>query len=178
MVVDMAARLTPDAEVRFAALLHDLGKAETPAELLPKHHGHEQRSLPLVESLCERLRVPRGHRTLALLVARHHLVCHRALELKPSTAYELIEALDGFRRPERVAQFLQACEADARGRAGREEDAYPQAAHLHAAHDAARAVDAGALAAVVEAHGSGNGPAIAARVREARIAAIARAWQR
>jgi tRNA nucleotidyltransferase (CCA-adding enzyme) len=171
MVVDMAARLTTDPEVRFAALVHDLGKARTPADVLPKHHGHEHRGVPLVEALCERLRVPKGARTLAVAVSRFHLVCHRALELRASTALELLESLDGFRRPARVEQFLLACEADARGRLGREGEMYPQAAHLRVAHDAARAVDAGALA-----QGLTDGPEIQRRLTAARTAAIAMAW--
>jgi tRNA nucleotidyltransferase (CCA-adding enzyme) len=167
MVLDMAAQLSPDLEVRYAALLHDLGKGTTPADMLPKHHGHEQRGAKLVAKVSERLRAPRAARELAEHVAHHHLIVHRALELRPETKLELIETLDGFRRPERFAQFLTACEADARGRLGLEARDYPQRAVLEAALAAARGVDAGAIAAECVA-----GPEVAKRLRAARVAAI------
>jgi tRNA nucleotidyltransferase (CCA-adding enzyme) len=175
MVLEQAARLTDDLEVRFAALTHDLGKGTTPGEMLPKHHGHEQRGAKLVAALCERLRAPRACTELAVLVAHHHLIAHRALELRPSTALELLEQLDAFRRPQRAAQFITACEADARGRTGREDAPYPQRARLEAAHAAARGVDAAAIAAACAAEGV-KGEGIAARLRAARVAAIAVAW--
>jgi tRNA nucleotidyltransferase (CCA-adding enzyme) len=175
MVLEQAARLTDDLEVRFAALVHDLGKGTTPDEMLPKHHGHEQRGARLVAALCERLKAPRACAELAELVARHHLIAHRALELRPSTALELLEHLDAFRRPQRAAQFVTACEADARGRTGREDAPYPQRARLEAAHAAARAVDARAVAEACAAEGI-KGEGIAARLRAARVAAIADAW--
>ena len=146
LVLDQAARLSDDLEVRFAALVHDLGKGTTPAELLPKHHGHERRGTKLVAALCERLKAPRATRELAELVAHHHLIAHRALEIKPSTALELLEHLDAFRRPQRATQFLIACEADARGRSGLEARPYPQRERLETALAAARAVDARAIA--------------------------------
>lgn len=175
MVLEQAARLSPDLEVRFAALVHDLGKGTTPAEMLPKHIGHEQRGARLVAELCQRLKAPRACAELAELVARHHLIAHRALELRPSTALELLEHLDSFRRPQRAAQFLAACEADARGRTGRENAPWPQRARLEAAHAAARGVDAQAIAAACAAEGV-KGEGIAARLRAARVAAIAAAW--
>ena len=175
MVLEQAAALTDDLEVRFAALTHDLGKGTTPGEMLPKHHGHEQRGAKLVAALCERLKAPRALRELAELVAHHHLIAHRALELRPSTALELLEHLDAFRRPQRATQFFTACEADARGRTGREAAPYPQRARLEAAHAAARGVDARAVAAGCAAAGV-TGEGIAAQLRAARVAAIAAAW--
>ncbi len=175
MVLDQVVALSDELEVRFAALTHDLGKGTTPAELLPKHHGHERRGARLVTELCARLKAPRACAELAELVAEHHLIAHRALELKPSTALALLEDLDGFRRPQRAAQFITACEADARGRTGRESAPYPQRARLEAAAAAARAVDAQAVAEACTAAGV-KGEGIRARLREARIAAIAAAW--
>ncbi len=177
MVLDLAARMSKDLEVRYAALLHDLGKGTTPAEMLPKHHGHEQRGAKIVTVVSERLRAPRAARELAELVAHHHLIVHRALELRADTTLELIEKIDGFRRPERFAQFLTTCEADARGRLGLEDRPYPQRARLEAALAAARAVDASAIAASARPQGRAadgvTGPEVAKRLRAARIAVIA-----
>jgi tRNA nucleotidyltransferase (CCA-adding enzyme) len=169
MAVDQAARLSGDLAVRFAALVHDLGKAETPAAILPSHRGHEERGVPLVETLSERLRVPRDYRDLAVLVARYHLHSHRALELKPATLLKLFEAADAFRRPARFEQFLLAAEADARGRAGLEDRSYPQAAYLRhvlaaAAEVNIRAIDTTGL----------RGAEIGKRLRAARLKAINR----
>src|SRR3984893_2184405 len=135
-----AAQLGASGAVRFAALTHDLGKARTPREHWPSHHGHEELSVPLIEALCDRLKVPNEHRELAILAARYHTLIHRAGELKPATLLTLLENCDAFRRPERFAQVLLACEADARGRTGRENEPYPQAAYLKAALAAAAAV--------------------------------------
>lgn len=162
-----AARLSPAPEVRFAAMVHDLGKGTTPAELLPKHHGHEQRGAKQVTALCRRLRVPGAFSSLAERVARYHLHCHRALELRPSTVHELLEALDAYRRPERFEQYLLACEADARGRTGLEDRDYPQADFLRGAAAAARAVEAAPLVA----RGL-DGAALGAALQKARVAAI------
>lgn len=118
MVLEQAARLSPDTRVRFAALTHDLGKGITPREELPQHINHEENGVPLVEALCERLRVPRDYRDLAVLVARYHLHFHRAKELRAGTILKLLHHLDVFRRPERLELFLLACEADSRGRPG------------------------------------------------------------
>jgi tRNA nucleotidyltransferase (CCA-adding enzyme) len=127
LVLDQATRLSNDSRVRFAALLHDLGKGTTPPAEWPSHHGHEQRSVDLVKDLCMRLRVPNDYRELAVLVANYHGDCHRAAELRPDTLLKKLEALDALRRPERFEQFLIACEADARGRPGYEDQPYPQA---------------------------------------------------
>lgn len=168
MVLEAAARLTPDPRARFAALTHDLGKGTTPRVEWPKHYGHEERSAELVRQLCTRLRVPNEFRDLALAVARHHGVMHRIDELRPGTVLELIESVDFLRRPERLDPFLAACEADFRGRTGYEERPYPQAARLRTALAAVRAVDAAAIAA----EAGDNGANIADRIRQARILAI------
>lgn len=146
MVIDMAARLTTPLPSRFAALTHDLGKAMTPANILPRHPGHEQKSVALLSPLCERLRVPNDCRAVARLVARYHGTIHRVDELKASTILELLESCDGLRRPERFAQILLACEADYRGRLGWHERPYPQTQTWLDALAAVRAVDAGAIA--------------------------------
>jgi tRNA nucleotidyltransferase (CCA-adding enzyme) len=142
LVLDQAARLSPDPVVRFAALTHDLGKGLTPPRLWPRHHGHEKAGLPALEALCGRLRVPNAYRDLAAKVMRYHGHCHRALELRPGTTTDLLQWLEAFRRKDALEPFLLACEADARGRPGFEERPYPQAAWLRAARDAASAVRA------------------------------------
>ncbi len=146
MVLDQAELLSQALEVRFAALVHDLGKGSTPAYRLPSHPGHETRGCKLIRSLSERLPVPKACRDLALLVSEFHTHCHRALELRPKTILKVLEKTDAFRRPERFEQFLLTCEADARGRKGLEQRRYPQADYLRGALAAASAVDAGAIA--------------------------------
>jgi tRNA nucleotidyltransferase (CCA-adding enzyme) len=135
-----AAQAGGSNAVRFAALTHDLGKALTPRERWPSHHGHEAAGVALIEALCTRLKVPGGHRELAVLTAREHTRVHRALELKPATVLELLESCDALRRPQRFEEVLRACEADARGRTGREDEPYPQADYLRTALAAAAAV--------------------------------------
>jgi len=142
MVVDQAARLDGSLAVRFASLVHDLGKALTPKEQWPSHRGHEKRGLAPIEAVCRRLAVPNDCRELALLVGEFHLHAHRAFELKPVTVLKLFRRLDVFRRPERLGEFLVACKADLRGRLGRENDPYLQAGFLERAGAAARAVEA------------------------------------
>ena len=122
-----AARLTPSTRIRFAVLVHDLGKALTPTDVLPRHSGHERRGLPLIRQVCTRLKVPKATQELALLVGEFHLDCHRADELRGDTLLARLEALDAWRRPERFEEFLLACEADARGRTGLEDIPYWQA---------------------------------------------------
>jgi tRNA nucleotidyltransferase (CCA-adding enzyme) len=126
LVLEQAAKLSPDPQVRFAALVHDLGKGTTPPEEWPRHIDHEERGVALVEQLCERLRVPRDYRDPALIVTRHHGVYHRAEELRSSTLLKLLEKIDAFRRPERLEHFLLACEADSRGRPGFEDKHFAQ----------------------------------------------------
>jgi len=167
LVVDMAARLGLPLPARFAALSHDLGKGQTPPQVLPRHTGHEAISVALLAPLCERLRVPSDCRDLARLVAMFHGTIHRARELKPSTMVGVIEQCDALRRPERFDQVLAACECDYRGRLGFADRPYPQAELWRLAVGAARAVDAGAIAL------AGPGPAqIPLRIHEARVAAV------
>jgi tRNA nucleotidyltransferase (CCA-adding enzyme) len=146
MVVDHAAQQGYTLPVRFAALAHDLGKATTPEDVLPRHIGHEGRSVDLLKPLCERLRVPNDCRDLAILVAREHGNIHRVMEMGAAALVRLIERCDAIRKPARFAEALQACEADARGRLGFEMRDYPQAERLRVALIAARGVDAGAVA--------------------------------
>jgi tRNA nucleotidyltransferase (CCA-adding enzyme) len=146
MVVDHAAAQGYALAVRFAALTHDLGKATTPEDVLPRHIGHEGRSVDLLKPLCERLRVPNECRDLALLVAREHGNIHRVMETGAAGVVRLLERCDAIRKPGRFAEALQACESDARGRLGFEARGYPQAERLRVALVAARAVDAGAIA--------------------------------
>lgn len=140
MVVDAAARANEDTMTRFAALIHDLGKGITPKEEWPRHIGHEEKSVALIETLCERLRCPREFKELAITVARYHTHCHRALELKPSTLVDLFESLDAFRRPQRFTQILAACAADFHGRTGFENKTYEPARFLKTAFSIANAV--------------------------------------
>jgi tRNA nucleotidyltransferase (CCA-adding enzyme) len=165
--LDCAAERDEPLEVRFALLVHDLGKGTTPSEQWPRHIAHETRSVPLIEALCERLRVPAACRELALIVARVHTNVHRALELKPATLLKLLEQADYFRRPERLELVLRACECDARGRKGLEERSYPQAEHVRRAAKAAAAVDAGAIAQATEDRAQ-----IKHALRQARLGAI------
>ena len=146
MVVDYAARQHYALDVRFAALTHDLGKGTTPRAEWPRHIAHEERSVGLVEKLCERLRVPAECRDLALVMAKQHGNIHRAAELRPATIVQILQSADAFRKPERFARLLQACESDSRGRLGFNERPYPQAERMAAALKAAAAVDAGAIA--------------------------------
>ncbi len=141
MALDQATTLTADPLIRFAVLVHDLGKGVTPAEKLPAHHGHESAGVPLVEDLCKRYRAPNECRVLGTLTSRYHLEAHRAFELKQKTLKNLFDQLGAFRKPERLDQFLLACEADARGRLGREDRPYPQSEYLRRCFNAALAVD-------------------------------------
>ena len=140
MVLDQAARLSPDLTVRFAALTHDLGKGTTPKDILPHHYGHEERSVKLVEELCARLKTPREFKELAVIVAKQHGLVHKAEEIRSDTLLKLLEGVDAFRRPERFELFLTACEADHRGRTGLEDTPFPQADYLRKAFAAARTV--------------------------------------
>ena len=140
LVLLAAADLTPEPRIRFAALMHDLGKGRTPRSRWPRHIGHEESGARLVEGVSERLRVPTDYRELAVLAARWHGLAHRALELRPRTVLELLEACDAFRRPERFRELLVACEADHRGRGGFRERPYPQGDVLREAQAKATAV--------------------------------------
>ena len=169
MSLTAAAHLTADKVVRFAALTHDLGKADTPRERWPTHVGHEERSAERVNELCARLRVPNEYHDLAVLAAREHGVIHRADELRPATIVDLLEATDALRRPARFEQLLLACEADARGRTGLEQRPYPQADHLRRARaSAAQVVPTPDELATL------RGPALAEQLRKRRIEAVRR----
>src|SRR5690606_3097362 len=168
LVCDMAAQLAPgDDEVGFAALVHDLGKALTPADELPRHIQHEQRGVAPVQALCERLRVPAAHRELAVIACREHLNVHRLAELRDQTVHDLLARCDGFRRPGRIRQLAIACEADKRGRTGLEDQPYPQGEELVRLREAAATVTGADIA-----HLDLKGPAFGEALRKARIAAI------
>jgi tRNA nucleotidyltransferase (CCA-adding enzyme) len=168
MVLDQAVRLSTDVTVRFAALVHDLGKATTPHAEWPGHKGHEERSVALIGVLSERLRLPKEYRDLSVIVARYHGNVHRAFDLRPKTILGILEKTDAFRRPERFAQALLACEADSRGRLGLEQVPYPQREYLQAARDAAAAIKPTPQDIAEHA-----GPKIAERLHERRLEAIA-----
>ncbi|KQW40011.1 multifunctional CCA addition/repair protein [Rhizobacter sp. Root404] len=172
MVLDMAARLDASLPVRFACLGHDLGKGTTPPDVLPRHLGHEQRSVTLVRGVCERLRVPVACRELAEVVAREHGNVHRSGEFNAAAVMRLLERCDAIRRPDRFEQLLLACECDARGRLGLEDSAYPQRPRLARALRLALAVDATAVATEAAARGM-KGPAIGEAVQRARSDAVA-----
>ena len=168
LVLDMAARLAPGNDlVGWCAFTHDLGKALTPANVLPRHIGHEHAGVAPLRAMCARLRVPAEHAALAELVCRFHLDMHRAFELRADTLLGVLERMDSFRRPERLDPLLIACEADKRGRLGFEESDYPQANYVRAVHAAAAAIDA----RVFVEQGL-SGPAIGEAVRAARVQAI------
>ncbi len=147
LVVDQAARLTDDPKTRFAALVHDLGKCVTPQSDWPSHPHHERRGVILVRDLCARLRVPNQYRDLAVAVCEHHLLVHRIERLKPSTVVKLLDALRAYQHPERLHQFILACEADMRGRTGYEDRDYPQADILRDYYRAAKSVNTEIIAA-------------------------------
>ncbi len=170
LVLDDAAQHDYPLEVRFSALTHDLGKGNTPTDILPRHIGHEARSVDLLRVLCVRLRVTNECRDLSLLVARYHGNVHRAPELRPDTIVGILQSCDAWRRPERFTHLLQACASDARGRTGHAQDAYPQADYLLRMLRATQTVNAGEIAQQCK-----DKNAIADKVREARIMAVERA---
>ncbi|MCF8152310.1 MAG: multifunctional CCA addition/repair protein [Sulfuritalea sp.] len=174
MVIDMAARLDAALPARFAALTHDLGKGRTPADILPRHHGHEAKSLSMVEAVCDRFRVPTDCRDVGRLVARYHGDMHRVADLRAETTLTVLERCDALRRPERFELILLACEADYRGRLGWGEKDYVQAAAWRAALNAVRGVDAGAIAAAVVAapEGRSDSQRIARAIAVTRVEAL------
>lgn len=167
MVLDQATRLSQQPEVRLAALLHDLGKAKTPSEYWPSHHGHEQKGLPILDKLCERLRVPKTFKTLCVHVMEYHTHCHRALELRAETLIDMLQAIGAFKPDSRLDEFLLACEADARGRTGFENRSYPQTGYIREAVSEAAAVDTSSVF-----RGDLQGPQIGDAIRQLRIAAV------
>ena len=166
MSLQQACRANYSLDVRFAVLLHDLGKALTPADELPRHIMHEERGIRPVTEVCDRLRVPNTTKQLALAVCKEHLKCHQALSLKPGTLWRLLQRLDVLRRPERVEAFVQACECDSRGRLGLEDRDYPQASYILEAIQVVRSIKAQDLPADVQ------GPDIGEMLIERRIKAI------
>ena len=166
MVLEQAEKLSADLEVRFAALVHDLGKGTTAKRDLPSHPGHEKRGVKMIRRMSERMPVPSKCRDLGMLVAEYHTHCHRAFDLRPSTILRVLEATDAFRRPERFEQFLLACEADARGRKGLEDRDYDQTGLFRGAFAAASGIDTKSVVAESD-------PAdIAEAIRRARLDAI------
>jgi tRNA nucleotidyltransferase (CCA-adding enzyme) len=176
LVMDTSARLNMPLAVRVACLMHDLGKGTTPADVLPRHIGHESRSVKLLQKVCERLRVPSDCKELAEVVAREHGNIHRSADLNAEALMRLLERCDAIRQPERFALVLQACECDARGRLGFEEAAYPQATRLLQAQQAALSVETAPIAQAAAAQGL-KGPQIGEKIAKARIQAIAQMAQ-
>ena len=172
MVLDMSARLAAPLTVRFACLCHDLGKGTTPADALPRHIGHEERSARLLKGVCERLRVPVECREIADVVAREHGNIHRSGDFAAAALVRLLERCDALRKPARFLEVLQACECDARGRLGMGEQAYPQGQRLAEALAWARSVDTASVAAQAQADGL-TGPRVGERIQRERIAAVA-----
>jgi tRNA nucleotidyltransferase (CCA-adding enzyme) len=170
LTLQMAAQLSVSLEVRFAAMVHDLGKGTTEKKYWPRHHKHEQRGIKLIEALCDRLVVPNRCRELALHVGLYHTTVHRAHELRPNTVLKLFNQTDAFRRPERFEDFLMGCEADARGRTGLENVPYKAADILRAALDAALTIDNASIQKL-----GVTGPEFGAALNDARLAAIAAA---
>lgn len=167
MCLEQAARLSASPEVRFAALVHDLGKALSPKDNLPHHHGHETNGLPILEAMCERLRIPNAFKALAQQVMQYHTHCHKAPDLRPGTLTDTLAALGAFKPANSLELFLLACEADARGRTGFEERLYPQANLFREAAKAAVAVD---ISEIVK--GGLQGSQIGEAIRKLRIQAV------
>jgi len=167
MSLQQACRQNYSLDVRFAVLVHDLGKALTPVEELPRHIMHEERGVKPVTAVCDRLKVPATTKQLALAVCKEHLKCHQALTLKPGTLWRLLQRLDVLRRPERVEAFVQACECDSRGRLGLENRPYPQASYMYQVIEIVRSIKAQDLPPEIQ------GPDIGEMLIQRRIEAIA-----
>ena len=167
MSVQQACLANYSLDVRFAVLVHDLGKALTPKDQLPRHIMHEERGVQLVTNICDRLKVPTSIKQLSLAVCKEHLKCHQALQLKAGTIWRLLQRLDVLRRPERVQAFVQACECDSRGRLGLENREYPQAQFILEAMALVRNIKAQDLPAEIK------GPEIGEMLIEKRIEALA-----
>ena len=171
MVLDMAAHLDAPLPVRFACLMHDLGKGDTPADVLPRHIGHEERSARLSRKVCERLRVPLECKELAAVVAREHGNIHRSTGVSAAALVRLLERCDAYRKPQRFADVLLACECDARGRLGLQDSPYPQRPLLLGALAAAQSVATHVIAETAQAAGL-TGEKIGAQIHAARVAAV------
>jgi tRNA nucleotidyltransferase (CCA-adding enzyme) len=172
LVLDMAAQLEGSLAVRFACLMHDLGKGTTPPDVLPRHIGHEGRSVKLLQAVCKRLRVPQECAELAEVVAREHGNIHRSGDLGADALLRLLERCDAIRKPQRMAEVLLACECDARGRGGFANAVYPQRARINQALQQVLAVATAPIAAAAAQNGA-SGLQIGAAVRQARLAALA-----
>ena len=177
LVLDMCAQLQTPLPVRVAALLHDLGKGTTPADVLPRHIGHEGRSVKLLQQVCARLRVPSDCKELAEVVTREHGNIHRSADLNPDGVMRLLERCDALRQVDRFALILQACECDARGRLGYADRDYPQGQRLRQAQQAALAVDTAPIAKAATEQGL-KGTQIGAHIAAARTEAIAQCLSR
>ena len=175
MVLEMAAQLNTALPVRFACLTHDLGKGTTPADMLPRHIGHEERSARLLTGLCQRLRVPVDCRELADVVAREHGNIHRSGDLGAAAVLRLLERCDAIRKPARFDEILLACECDARGRLGMQDSPYPQRQRLAFALQQVSGVSTAEVAAQAQAEGL-QGTQVGERVRQARLAALSKAF--
>lgn len=167
MVIDYAASQCFSLPVRFAALTHDLGKGTTLKEVLPRHIGHEERSVHLLKDISKRLRVPNDCKELAHIVAKFHGKMHQVFAMRPETLLNFLQELDAIRQPERLQAFLKACESDSRGRVGLENTPCPEADYLQSALQAVMSVDAGAIARQFSAPDS-----IKQAVFSARVAAL------
>jgi len=167
MVLQQAVKMGAPLEVRFACLMHDLGKGITPHHVLPAHHGHELTGVPLVRQVAARLKVPRECLDLAVLTCDKHTHVHRCEEMRDSSVVKLFLAADAIRRPERFEQFLQACESDARGRLGLEDRDYPQRAYLSEALRLVKAVNSGEIAQSCK-----NPKEIQNKINQARIRSL------
>lgn len=168
MVLRQITEFSELPEIRFGALVHDLGKGLTPQDQLPSHKGHEERGVPVIEALCARLKSPSAYKELAVIVSRYHLHCHRVFELRSDTILKVLMGTDAFRRSERFEAFLLICEADAKGRLGLEQKPYPQRAYFWGAFQAANSVN---IAKLIENQNL-KGEALKAHVLKARIEAI------
>lgn len=167
LCLEQAALLSPSPEVRFAALVHDLGKGVSPQAHWPHHHGHENHGLPILEQMCARLRVPNAFKVLAVQVMQYHTRCHRAFELRAATLTDMLAALGAFKKSNRLPEFLLACEADAKGRTGLENTPYPQAGLLGGAAGVAASVDTSSIL-----NGGLKGSHIGEAIRRLRIEAV------
>jgi len=173
MCLEQATRLSDDPVVRYAALVHDVGKAVTDPEQWPSHHDHESLGLPLLDAISQRLSIPREYADVARLVCQHHTKLHRLNKLHADSILTVLEALDAFRRPQRLEKFLLACEADAKGRTGLEDRPYPQGPQLRQLQKAAANID---IRKLIEqnssAPSSGNSRELGELIRRQRVLAI------
>lgn len=167
LALQQAALLGDDPLLRFAVLMHDVGKGATPESAWPSHPEHEEHGVKLITAVCKRYLIPQQFKELAILVSRYHTHCHRALELNPTTLVKTLEYLDAFRRPERFELFLLACEADARGRTGLENIPYPQREYMQRAFAAARDIDIQTL--ITQGF---TGEVLGNKIHQARVAAV------